>query len=125
MPAVRHERRVLIVDDDVDSAEMLAEAASIHGCAFEVAHDGPTAVDAAKRYRPHVVILDLELPGMSGYEVARQLRKEVELAPLKLIALTGHGREADREKTREAGFDAHVVKPIEINDLPKLLGITP
>jgi PAS domain S-box-containing protein len=115
--------RVLVVDDNNDAANMLAETLQDLGCQTETAFDGPSALEAAKGFRPRVVLLDIGLPLMDGYEVARRLRQEAELAPLKLVAITGYGEGSDRQKSREAGFDEHVVKPVDIDKLPGLLGL--
>jgi CheY-like chemotaxis protein len=113
--------RVLVVDDNNDAAEMLAEALAVLGCETEVAYDGPSALEAAKRFRPRVVFLDIGLPVMDGYEVARRMRRDSGLLPLRLVAVTGYGQASDRRKARDAGFDEHVVKPIDLDALPDLL----
>jgi CheY-like chemotaxis protein len=121
-PSVSHPRpRVLVVDDKDDTAYMLAEALKDLGCQTETAFDGPTAIEAAKRFRPQVVLLDIGLPLMDGYEVAQRLRKEADLAPLKLVAVTGYGQAADRQRSRVAGFDEHVVKPYDVDKLLDLI----
>jgi len=84
------------------------------------AHDGPSALDEIERYRPDVVFLDLGLPGMSGYDVARRVRM-MGPTPVRLVALTGYGTDGDREKTREAGFDVHLAKPVDPRALDELL----
>jgi PAS domain S-box-containing protein len=104
--------RVLVVDDNRDAANMLAEALHDLGHQTETAFDGPSALKAAERFRPQVVLLDIGLPVMDGYEVARHLRQEAELGPLKLVAITGYGQSSDKRKSLEAGFDEHVVKPV-------------
>ncbi|HXJ21472.1 MAG TPA: ATP-binding protein [Polyangia bacterium] len=108
--------RVLIVDDNQDAAMLLAEALEMAGFATEVAHDGAAALKAADRFAPDVALLDLGLPLMDGYEVARRLRATSGASP-KLIAVTGYGQASDRRRSREAGFDIHLVKPV---DLPEL-----
>jgi CheY-like chemotaxis protein len=113
--------KVLVVDDNNDAAEMLAEALEVLGCETDVAYDGPSALEAAKRFRPQVVFLDIGLPVMDGYEVARRMRRDPELAPVRLVAVTGYGQASDRRRAREAGFDEHVVKPIDLDALPGLL----
>jgi CheY-like chemotaxis protein len=112
---------VLVVDDNIDAVDMLVHTLEDLGCQTETAFDGPSALEAAKRFRPRVVLLDIGLPLMDGYEVARRLRQEPQLAPLKLVALTGYGESSDRQKSREAGFDEHVVKPVEIDKVPDLI----
>jgi two-component system CheB/CheR fusion protein len=113
--------RVLVVDDNVDSAESMALLLELEGHAVEVAYDGPTAVEAARRMRPHVVLLDIGLPGMNGYEVARVLRQEPRLDKTVLIALTGYGKAEDRARTKAAGFDHHLTKPVDQELLASLI----
>lgn len=86
-----------------------------------VAHDGPAALEAAHAYRPEVVLLDIGLPGMTGYEVARRLRQEPPAGLALLIALTGYGQEEARRRSSEAGFDVHLTKPVDPADLKELL----
>jgi CheY-like chemotaxis protein len=112
--------RILVVDDSVDSAETLAELLRILGHDVPLAHDGAEAVDAARDYRPEVILLDLGLPGMDGYAVAQQLKKEG-TAGRKLIALTGYSDQRDKQRTQEVGFDHHLVKPVDPDALQKLL----
>jgi CheY-like chemotaxis protein len=119
-PSRRQGTRVLVVDDSVDSAETLAELLKIWGHDVRLAHDGPGAVAAARDYRPEVVILDIGLPGMDGFAVAAQLRKEG-IGGRMLVALTGYGEKQDRDKARQVGFDHHLVKPIDPDTLQKLL----
>ncbi len=115
-------RRVLLVDDDVDSAESGAMVLELAGHTVRVAHDGASALDAAALFRPEVVVLDIGLPGMSGYEVARQLRGRRETASAVLIALTGYGQPEDVSRSRSAGFDHHLVKPVDPERLAELVG---
>ncbi len=105
--------RVLVVDDNVDAAESLATLLRLEGQDVRVAHDGPAALEAAPAYRPDVVFLDIGMPGMDGYEVARRLRREPGLEGVLLVALTGWGQDEDRRRSREAGFDEHLVKPVD------------
>ncbi|HJR03238.1 MAG TPA: CHASE3 domain-containing protein [Methylomirabilota bacterium] len=114
-------RRILVVDDHQDSTDSLALFLRLRGHEVRTAHDGPSALDEIERYRPDVVFLDLGLPGMSGYDVARRVRKMDELGPLRLVALTGYGTDGDRQKTREAGFDVHLAKPVDPRALDALL----
>jgi CheY-like chemotaxis protein/two-component sensor histidine kinase len=114
--------RVLVVDDNVDSAESLAMLATGWGHAVEVAHDGPAALEAARRQQPDLVLLDIGLPGMDGYEVARQLRRMGELKETLLIAMTGYGQAEDRLRSQAAGFQHHLVKPVDTEALRTLLG---
>ena len=112
-------RRILVVDDNHDSAESLAMLLSITGHETFTAHDGAAALDAAARHRPDVVLLDIGLPTLNGYEVCRRIREEPWGKEMVLIALTGWGQEEDRRKSHEAGFDGHLVKPV---NYPALVG---
>ena len=114
-------RRVLVVDDHQDSTDSLALFLRLRGHEVRTAHDGPSALDEIERYRPDVVFLDLGLPGMSGYDVARRVRMMSDVGPLRLVALTGYGTEADRQKTRDAGFDVHLAKPVDPRAVDALL----
>jgi PAS domain S-box-containing protein len=115
-------RRILIVDDNKDGAESLAVLLGIHGHVVRTALDGPSALAAADEFRPEVVLLDIGLPGLDGYAVARELRSRPELHILRLVALTGWGQETDRERSRAAGFDLHLVKPIDPAELLRIVG---
>ena len=112
--------RVLVVDDNEDGAESLAELVRAWDCDACTAPDGPTALRLATEYRPHVVFLDIGMPGMDGYEVARALRAGP-ADPALLVALTGYGQDEDRERAREAGFDRHLTKPVDPKTLRELL----
>jgi signal transduction histidine kinase/ActR/RegA family two-component response regulator len=114
-------RRVLVVDDNSDAAETLADILRELGHTTSVAHDGPTALAAAAAFRPHVPLLDIGLPVMDGYELARRLREQPELDKTQLFAITGYGQESDRERSREAGFQEHLVKPIDLAHLASLI----
>jgi CheY-like chemotaxis protein len=114
-------RRVLVVDDNRDAATSLALLLELDGHLTHVAHDGPTALEDAARHRPDFVLLDIGLPGMSGYEVGRRIRSEPWGRHLTLIALTGWGQVEDRRRSQEAGFDAHLVKPVAHATLVSLL----
>jgi PAS domain S-box-containing protein len=118
-------RRVLVVDDARDSADTLARILRMLGHEVRAVYDGPEAVAAAREFRPETVLLDLSLPAMDGFEVARRLRAEPGLDGLRLVALTGYGGEADRARTRDAGFDAHLTKPVELDALRALLAADP
>jgi PAS domain S-box-containing protein len=113
-------RRVLVVDDNVDAAEAMLEYLRLLGHDVEIVHDGPSALLAADRYAPDVVLLDLGLPLMDGYEVARRLRERFP-RKMKLIAVTGYGQASDRQRSEQAGFDRHLVKPVELDVLSKLV----
>jgi PAS domain S-box-containing protein len=107
-------RRVLVVDDNEDAATLLADALRGRGHVVETAFDGPTAVERARVLEPELVFLDLGLPVMDGFEVAHTLRALPFGARLMLVAVTGYGQDVDRARTREAGFDRHLVKPVEL-----------
>ncbi|MGE0312248.1 MAG: PAS domain S-box protein [Lautropia sp.] len=118
-------RRILVVDDNHDAAASLAMLLDLSGDHARTAHDGLQALDVAAEFRPQVVLLDIGLPGIDGYEVARRIRREPWGRQLVLIAITGWGKDEDRRRSREAGFDAHLVKPVAhlaLLDLLKLLG---
>jgi CheY-like chemotaxis protein len=117
-----HGRRVLVVDDNVDSAQSLEMLLSLEGHEVRVAHEGNGALEAAAQFRPEVVVLDIGLPGMSGYDVARHLRGRRESAHALLIALTGYGRPEDAVRIKAAGFDHHLVKPALPEQLKTLVG---
>jgi two-component system CheB/CheR fusion protein len=114
-------RRILVVDDNRETAETLALLLQTAGHGVDLAHDGLTALALASTRQPEVVLLDIGLPQMDGYEVARRLRRLPGLRKALLIALTGYGREEDRRRSREAGFDHHVVKPVDSDTLQALI----
>ncbi len=113
--------RLLVVDDNRDAADSLAMLLRLQGHEVRVAHDGPTALQMATDYRPEMVFLDIGMPGMDGYEVARRLRSQPGLESVRLAALTGWGQEEDRRRSKEAGFDQHLVKPPEPQALDEVL----
>jgi PAS domain S-box-containing protein len=118
--------RVLVVDDNRDAVAMLRVALERLGYAVEVAFDGPSALERAAAFEPGIVLLDIGLPVMDGYEVARRLRSaQAAGQPLRLLALTGYGQAADRERALAAGFEHHFVKPIELHDLQTWLSRPP
>jgi PAS domain S-box-containing protein len=114
-------RRVLVVDDNHDSAESLAMLLRLLGHEVNTAHDGPSALSSAMRHRPEIVLMDIGLPGMSGYDVAREIRASPDLNAIRLIAITGYGQEGDRRQALDAGFDDHCVKPVEVAKLAELM----
>jgi len=116
-PAVQRPLRMLIVDDNRDSAESMALLQELHGHETRVAHNGADAVALAGEYLPEVVLLDIGLPGMDGFEVARRLRGMPGIEGAFLVALTGYGSEDDRERAKSAGFDKHLVKPADLKIL--------
>ncbi len=112
--AVSKARRVLIVDDHVESAALIAEVLAAQGHQTRVAHDPQSALRAALDFQPQVAILDIGLPSMSGYELLQSLRSRSALAECRFIALTGPADRADRRRSREAGFQAHLTKPFDL-----------
>jgi signal transduction histidine kinase/CheY-like chemotaxis protein len=113
--------RVLVVDDNVDGAVSLARLLKLSGHDVRLAYDGPTALVAADEFRPNAILLDIGLPGMDGFEVARRLRRQQSNQELILVAVTGYGRDEDRARSHEAGFDHHLVKPVDVDILRNLL----
>jgi CheY-like chemotaxis protein len=120
-PAVRLGRRVLIVDDNVDAARTMADALDLAGYDTRVAFDGPAALDAAIGFEPDAVLLDLGLPLMDGYEVAREMIARPSARNPVLVAVTGYGQLSDQERTRAAGFSSHITKPIETPQIVAVL----
>jgi PAS domain S-box-containing protein len=114
-------QRILIVEDNVDSARGLADLLELDGHNVQALHDGESALLAAPAFRPDIILLDIGLPGIDGYETARRLRAMPALSSVYFVALTGYGQEEDRRKAQEAGFDLHVVKPIRAEALMRLL----
>ena len=121
-PAVH--RRLLIVDDNRDAADALGMLLKLDGHEIHIAHDGLEAVEAVARIRPDLVLLDIGLPKLNGYEVGGKIRAEPWGAKVVLIAVTGWGQEEDRRESRDAGFDGHLVKPVDLAVLTKLLAET-
>jgi PAS domain S-box-containing protein len=118
---VKHGRRILIVDDYPNAAESLARWLSRSGNDVQIALDGAQAVERAAQFRPEIVLLDLGMPKLNGYEVARCLRQQPRGEDVLIVALTGWGQEEDRRRTREAGFDAHLIKPVKHDEIAALL----
>jgi CheY-like chemotaxis protein len=114
-------RRILVVDDNVDATTTLSMLLVAQRHVVKVAHDGPAALTAAQEFRPDVVLLDIGLPRMDGYEVARRLRELPDMQNVLLVALTGYGQEDDRRRSAEAGFDVHLVKPVSLEALQGVL----
>jgi CheY-like chemotaxis protein len=110
-------RRVLVADDNVDAAEMLAVLFEQLECDVRTVHDGDAAIHEAERFLPELVVLDIGMPGMDGYEVCRQIRREPWGQSMMIVALTGWGNESDRRRSVEAGFDHHFVKPLDTTAL--------
>jgi CheY-like chemotaxis protein len=118
-------RRILVVDDNTDVADSLAMLLRLEGHEVEIAYSAPGTFEAVQRMRPEAVFLDIGLPQMDGYEIARRLRADPAAERVHLIALTGYGQEHDRERTREAGFGAHLVKPADIEAVNQILASLP
>jgi signal transduction histidine kinase len=114
-------RRILVVDDNVDGRETMAMLLELSGHAVRTAEDGPSALRVADEFRPDVILLDIGLPGMDGYQVAQQIRANPALHQVRLIALTGWGQDSDRERSQHAGFDLHLVKPVDPVALSQVL----
>ena len=114
-------RRVLVIDDNQDAADSTAMLLGVLGAQPHVAYDGESGLAALKTWRPDLVLLDLGMPGMDGFEVARRIRADAETATLPVIALTGWGQQQDRQRTHDAGFDRHLVKPADPQALQAVL----
>jgi CheY-like chemotaxis protein len=115
-------RRVLVVDDNRDAAQTLGEALEEEGHTTRVTFDAPAALRLAEEFQPEVAVLDIGLPVMDGYELGRRLRALPSLRRLRLIALTGYGQDSDRTRSEEAGFDAHLVKPVDVAAVSHAIG---
>lgn len=113
-------KRILVVDDNVDAAESAAEILRLLGNTVSIVHDGLAAVHAVDDWRPEIVLLDIGLPGIDGYEVARRVRKSMHGKGVVLVALTGWGQDRDRERASDAGFDLHWVKPVGLDKLKEI-----
>jgi two-component system, chemotaxis family, CheB/CheR fusion protein len=114
-------RRILVVEDSPDAADTLAKLLRVNGHEVRTEVDGPNALEAVGTFQPDIILLDIGLPGMNGYEVATQLRKLPGMDSALLIALTGYGQERDRDRSRQAGFDHHLTKPVDHPTLLRLL----
>lgn len=118
---MEHSKRILVVDDGEVQAKSLGMLLEMMGHQVRVAYDGPTALQLSTQFLPEVALIDVGLPGMDGYELARRIREHPELQHTILIAQTGWGREEDYENSREAGFDHHLSKPIDHKLLENIL----
>jgi CheY-like chemotaxis protein len=116
--------RILVVDDNQDTADSLKMLLQGLGHETHVVNDGESAVGAASALRPHLILMDIGLPGMSGYDAARQIRAQSPDLPVRIAALTGLGRQIDRQHSAEAGIDHHLVKPPDIAVLKPILEST-
>ena len=114
---------MLVVDDNVDSADVAALLLRMAGHEAQVAYSAATALEAAAAYQPNVVLLDIGLPEMNGYEVAARLRQHPQVGNAWLVAITGYGQDSDRQRSQAAGFDHHLVKPVEPQKLRELLAL--
>jgi CheY-like chemotaxis protein len=118
-------KRVLIVDDNLDSGEMLAELIKTWGLTTRHVLDGPSALEAVAQEQPDIVVLDIGLPGMDGFEVAERLRALPRGQELRIVALSGYGRLEDRQRSAAAGCDEHLVKPVDLDKLARALESRP
>ena len=117
-------RRILVVDDSVDTAVGMARLLRMAGHEVEIAHDGNAAVDVARAFQPEILLLDLGLPGLSGYEVAALLSREAKFKDSLFIAASGYGHERDRERSRDSGFDHHIAKPVNFDLLAEIIAVS-
>lgn len=117
-------RRVLVVDDNEPSAMTLSWAMELYGCDVRTCFDGRSAVAVAHDFQPEIVLLDIGMPIMDGYEVCRQLRRDPVLTETRVVAQTGWGDSETRKRTAEAGFNDHLTKPVDLGALAKLLALT-
>ncbi|MES2793402.1 MAG: response regulator [Planctomycetota bacterium] len=122
-PSKEWKTTILVVDDNVDSADTMARLLQISGHRVHVAYDGKTGLTAAQSFEPNIILLDIGLPGMDGYAVARQLREHPATKDVLLIAMTGYGQHKDELRARQAGFDHHLIKPVEFNVFESILAI--
>jgi PAS domain S-box-containing protein len=114
--------RLLLVDDSVDAATLLAMVLEADGYDVRVAHEAKQALEVAAQFDPEIVLLDLGLPGMDGFQLAREMRKLANTANALLVAVTGYGQAADRQRSQEAGFDHHLVKPVSADEIQRVIG---
>jgi CheY-like chemotaxis protein len=114
-------RKILVVDDNVDAAMSLAQLLELDGHQSQAVYGALEALECVPQFRPDIVLLDIGLPEMNGYEVAHRLRQMTDLAPMKLIALTGYGQSDDKARAFAAGFDAHLAKPVDLTVLERML----
>jgi two-component system CheB/CheR fusion protein len=118
-------RRVLVVEDNIDNAQSLQETLELDGHEVRMAHDGPAAIDLAKAFHPDIVVCDIGLPGMDGYDLARAFRGDDDLKGVPLVALSGYGQPDDVKRAVEAGFDRHLTKPAKLEELERLISEAP
>ena len=120
-PTAVPQQRILVVDDNRDAADSLGMLLRFQGADVHIVDNGPTALEALTTYGPSVVLLDIGMPGMDGYELARRMRQQQGGEDVTLIALTGWGQEQDRRLSKEAGIDYHLIKPVDWESLVSLL----
>lgn len=113
--------RVLVVDDDSDHATSLASLLGEYGYDSHVCLHAQDCMEAVERLRPQIILLDLAMPGKTGFDIADEIRRRRELRPARLVAVTGHGQELDRVQTRLRGFDHHLLKPIDFQELEAII----
>ena len=113
--------RVLVVDDNVDATKTLELLLEASGHDVRTAHNGPTALEIAVKFRPDIVLLDIGLPDIDGYEVARRLRQHSDLSGVVLVAMTGYGNETDKLRSHDAGFNHHLIKPADFGKVKEIL----
>ncbi len=121
----RTQRRILVADDNNDALESLATLLQLSGHEVYTAPNGAMALEAAEQHRPEVALLDIGMPKLDGYEVARRIRAQPWGQRITLVALTGWGQDSDRRRSQEAGFDSHLVKPLDLDKLTELLAGLP
>jgi CheY-like chemotaxis protein len=110
-------KRILVVDDNIDAADSLVMLLKFSGYSVAAAHTAEAGLALAQTFQPHFILLDLGLPAMGGYEVARRIRSLPSSTGLRIFAVTGHAHEDDKRRSADAGFDAHLVKPIDLDEL--------
>ena len=120
-PSIELSKRIIIIEDNADSRRMLEAMLKIDGYIVHTASDGKEGLDAILKLRPEIAIVDIGLPGLDGYQVARRVRDLQGKEDIFLIALTGYGRPEDRRAVQEAGFDEHLIKPLKPGELPRAL----
>jgi CheY-like chemotaxis protein len=118
---VRPGTRILLIDDNVDASLIVSMALRLQGFSVQSGDSGPQTLSIAEAWLPQAILLDISMPGMDGYETCRLLRQQPWGQAMVLIALTGYGQEEDRRRSKEAGFDWHLVKPVDLTSLPDLL----
>jgi CheY-like chemotaxis protein len=119
----RQALRLLVVDDNQDAADSLSTLLKLKGHDVRVAYDGVAGFEAARTHRPHCMLLDIAMPRLNGYELARRVRQLPELERTRLVALTAYADETHRRRAREAGFDHHLVKPADLDEIERILNM--